>query len=480
MNITSPDDIEYNVEQAIEHIGFGRFQIQLLLICGLFAATDAMEMLLLAVLSPVLRCEFKLSQVEVACITTVVFVGMFSGSFIWGHVSDKYGRLITMFLASIWIFYFGICVAFSPSYYWVLFLRGSVGFAFGGAIQAFTLISEYLPMKYRAKVLIIYCVLGTCGSIFELGISALIIPRYGWRVLVAVSALPTCISTLCIWTLPESARYLVTIGKHNQAYNVLNYIAQKNGKTLPSRRLISTMKLEKPNVFVIFSRKFLRLNIQLWICWLYVAFSHYGLILSQSEILEFSHHLKDDVSEMTAKAVCNCNLFKTSDYVSMILSTLGEFLVIPFNLCLVDSIGRKYTIMLNFIISSICFFLIIVSKSKIMLTLVCFANRAIISTIFNCIYIYTVESQTIVGYLFKSVKKSLKDIYPTTIRSSALGICSSMARIGAIITPFVAQVLLNYSLTAAMVLYGSLSLVCAVNSLLLKSETSGQGLRQDI
>ena len=46
----------------------------------LFQATDALEMMLLAVLSPVVRCEWSLSDAEVAFVTTVrtiitVFIG---------------------------------------------------------------------------------------------------------------------------------------------------------------------------------------------------------------------------------------------------------------------------------------------------------------------------------------------------------------------------------------------------------------------
>jgi len=43
-------------------------------------------------------------------------------------------------------------------------------------------------------------------------------------------------------------------------------------------------------------------------------------------------------------------------------------------------------------------------------------------------------------YLHCAQVKCYLQVYPTTIRALGLGICSGMARIGALVTPFVAQV----------------------------------------
>uniref|UniRef100_A0A915M750 Major facilitator superfamily (MFS) profile domain-containing protein n=1 Tax=Meloidogyne javanica TaxID=6303 RepID=A0A915M750_MELJA len=56
------------------------------------------------------------------------------------------------------------------------------------------------------------------------------------------------------------------------------------------------------------------------------------------------------------------------------------------------------------------------------LTTFIFISRAFISGAFQCVYVYTPE------------------VYPTTLRALGLGASSSMARLGAIVTPFIAQV----------------------------------------
>lgn len=118
---------EVSVDDAIEQIGFGRFQIVLVAICGLIQAVDAIEMLLLAVLGPSLSCEWKLNGQEVAFITTSVFLGMLIGCPLWGMLADRKGRWAVLLLTSAFITYFGLLSAASPDYFWIVLLRGLVG-----------------------------------------------------------------------------------------------------------------------------------------------------------------------------------------------------------------------------------------------------------------------------------------------------------------------------------------------------------------
>ena len=76
--------LQFTVEEAVEAMGFGRFQMFIFVVCGLFSATDALEMLLLSVLSPELRCEWLLPEWKVAFITTVstsLFYSLFNYCF---------------------------------------------------------------------------------------------------------------------------------------------------------------------------------------------------------------------------------------------------------------------------------------------------------------------------------------------------------------------------------------------------------------
>lgn len=62
------------------------------------------------------------------------------------------------------------------------------------------------------------------------------------------------------------------------------------------------------------------------------------------------------------------------------------------------------------------------SFSSELLTVFLFGIRAFVTGVFQAVYVYTPE------------------VYPTAVRGIGMGINTSIARIGAIITPFVAQV----------------------------------------
>ena len=64
------------ISAAIDLIGFGRYQILLSLAVGFAFVADAMEMMILSILGPALRCtEWRISQYDQALLTTIVFLG---------------------------------------------------------------------------------------------------------------------------------------------------------------------------------------------------------------------------------------------------------------------------------------------------------------------------------------------------------------------------------------------------------------------
>lgn len=68
---------------------------------------DAMEMMILAFLSPSLHCEWNISTTQQALITTTVFGGVLLAGSIWGRICDKFGRKIVCFYSTIITFNLG-------------------------------------------------------------------------------------------------------------------------------------------------------------------------------------------------------------------------------------------------------------------------------------------------------------------------------------------------------------------------------------
>ena len=65
--------VTYNLEQCIDHIGFGRFQWRFAIILGFFSMTEAMEMMLLSIVGPALKCYWPdVTDFQVASLTSVL------------------------------------------------------------------------------------------------------------------------------------------------------------------------------------------------------------------------------------------------------------------------------------------------------------------------------------------------------------------------------------------------------------------------
>merc|ERR1711862_186685 len=90
---------------------------------------------------------------------------------------------------------------------------------------------------------------------------------------------------------------------------------------------------------------------------------------------------------------------------------------------------------------------------KTVTTMILFLARALGSGLFQTAYVYTPE------------------VYPTVLRSVGVGSCSGVARLGATLTPYIAQVLMKKSVHLAVAVYVAVALIAAFACVMLPFET---------
>ncbi|XP_013395159.1 synaptic vesicle 2-related protein [Lingula anatina] len=458
----------FTVEQAVDAIGFGKFQVKLFFVAGLAWVCDAMEMMLLSVLGPALRCEWNLQTWEEALITTVVFIGMSISSWMWGSMCDKYGRKTTLITSSMFVFHYGLLSTFSPSLIWIWILRGLVGFGIGGAPQAVTLYSEFLPSTFRAKGLVLFEMFWAAGTCIEVALAVIVMPTLGWRWLLGLSSVPVLIFILaCLW-LPESARYEMTNGRHDVAYAIIERIAKDNNKPMPEGKLIHAgsvnpeqVEVKRGRVQDLFTPDLRITTIILLGLWFSSSFCYYGIALLTTELFDEENPCYSSVGQKVQESGCflDCKMLSTKDYLDLLWTTVAEFPGQIITLLAIDYLGRKKTIALDFFVFSVFVLLVCTCPSRTVLIVFIFVARAFISGAFQACYVYTPE------------------VYPTTTRAIGVGVCSGMSRIGAMITPFVAQVLLRTSIYIPVSIYGGISIVTTIAALLLPIETKGREMK---
>ncbi|XP_049422893.1 putative transporter SVOPL isoform X2 [Epinephelus fuscoguttatus] len=459
-------DETFTVEEAVETIGFGRFHVLLFVIMGSSNIVEAMEIMLLAVVSPEIRCEWRLDDWQVALVSTMVFLGFMLCGVLGGYIADRYGRWKVVFGGFVWSAYFSLLTSFAPSYSWFIFLRSMVGCGVAGVSQGFVLKTEFIPAKYRASLLPLASIFWMTGSMLIILLGMLVVPSLGWRWMIRISVTPSIILIFLFKYIPESARYNVSAGNVGTAVETLQRIARMNRASLPPGRLVEPVVRERGNWRILLNSSFRRTSVLLWYSWFVASFAYYGSVLSSSELLEKNLLCMTDadrehqVKHRHEDGLCYCIPFQFSDYQTLLISSLGEVALVPLNICLLNVVGRRMSLTVVQLLAAIVFMIINICTTMFGFTVLLFLLRSLVSMNFNVVYIYTAE------------------VYPTVARSLGMGFCTSFSRIGGMIAPFIAQVLMSQSVILALTPFAVACVICSLANFLLPIETKGRALLQ--
>lgn len=498
--------LTYSVDQAIETIGIGRFQYGLLALTGLCWTAESMEMLLLSFIKAPLQCHWGINDARAAMITTAVGIGMLTGATSWGVVGDKYGRRFGFVASTIVTFVFGIISALSVNYPMLLLARGAVGFGIGGVPVSFSLLMEFLPAESRGTWGMAIATFWAIGAIFESVVAMFVVPTLGWRWLIAISSLPLLLVLLASLWLTESPRWLISKGYLDHAQAALELVAYRNRTAPPPGRLglpeRSPAEIARPEsrygqIGELLRRGARSLAVKIWLVWFVSAFIYYGQITLQPELIINENKGArctyaqrecaalsteaacgaDDIclwkpgegttglcglsdvhrEENSAASACKAQLTK-SDFMSTLWASVGELPGLFVAFAVVDVIGRRPVLGYMFGGVSIGFVLLLACIGRMAESVVFFVGRGLSSGAFQTIYIFTNE------------------VYPSVVRTTAMGMSSSMARIGLIFTPFVSQYLANINHAAAMWIYFAAATLAVLGVFLVPIETTGRPL----
>lgn len=324
-------DSPITLDAALELNSVGFYQYRLLLLCGFAFMADALEVNLLSFLSVCAAKEWNLSDAEEASITGIVFAGIICGSGFWGVLSDWYGRKRAFIFATAVITLGGILTGFATSFPLLLFFRGLVGFGVGGMNVPFDLLAELLPATQRGGFLVYIEFFWTFGSILVAGLAWACLSQDGWRTLALLTVIPVGITSLCsIVYLPESPRWLLSVGRNAEAEQIVRDAATANGITMPPFRLRSDQEHHEANVDysnIIKDPHLRKTTIPLWLVWAGFGCTYYGIILFVTRL--YSSSSDDDDSD-------TC----TFDYSSIFYNALSEIGAVAFNGFVLEHFGR--------------------------------------------------------------------------------------------------------------------------------------------
>jgi putative MFS transporter len=439
------EPVPLSVGDAIDRIGYGRFQRRLMWICGASWAADAMEVLLIGFAIPSLIAYWGLSREQGGLLASLLFAGMLVGAWFWGQFSDYTGRRFS-FMATIGVdSVFGFLSALAPSFPVLLVFRFLTGFGVGGTLPVdYAMFSEYLPSKNRGRHLVYLESFWALGTIIAAGLAWVFIPQFpdnlNWRLLLAASAVPGLIVFWIRRTMPESPRHLLIRGREQEARAVLQRVAAENGVEIEIGRLAADPVVKQAPLRTIFSRGYLSQTIMTTVTWFLLSLGYYGIFTWLPSIFRSQGFATLPVYQNT--------------FILALAQLPGYFSAA----WLVERIGRPRTLGLYLLYSAVATFVfsVVTGATDILAASVMMSFFTLGA--WGVLYAYTPE------------------LYPTSARGTGMGWAGGVARIAGVVAPVLGARLLDLDLTAALMVYAMAFAIAGGAVLLLGRETMGRQL----
>jgi MFS family permease len=176
---------------------------------ALFAAQlgwmlDAMDVLLFTFALVPIQNEFGLTKAQMGIPLAVTLFASAIGGMVFGRFADRIGRVRAMTL-SILLYSLGTAgLATSMALWQVIAWRVVVGLGMGGEWSCGSvLVAETWPAQHRAKAMGIMQSGWAIGALIAAGLSAVVLERFGWRVLFLIGALPAVFAFFIRRTVEE-------------------------------------------------------------------------------------------------------------------------------------------------------------------------------------------------------------------------------------------------------------------------------------
>lgn len=207
-------------------LGLSREQFKLVTALVFAIAIDAQKPFTFVFILPSVATDYGLPSpstpgadgMPVAVLPFSGILGTLLGSFVWGHLSDRFGRRPALLFAAVLFVGTSICGAM-PSFAWNVAMCFIMGLGAGGMLpSAYSLLAETMPTRVRGYILVLVGGLGSAlGFVLASWSAWLLMPMFGWGVMWLVGA-PTGLLLLVVGrVIPESPRYLLSRGRRREA-----------------------------------------------------------------------------------------------------------------------------------------------------------------------------------------------------------------------------------------------------------------------
>ncbi|HTH97929.1 MAG TPA: MFS transporter [Stellaceae bacterium] len=205
-----------DVERLIENKPFGRFHVQIVVLCFLMMLIDGFDISIGAFAGPGLLKQFGISHATLgAFFSAALFAGLVGTPF-FGMLADRYGRKKIITWGAIFFGIFTWASVIAANFQQMIVLRFIASMGVAGIMPiCVALASEFAPRHIRARMVTCMFVGATLGGVVSGLVSVRFTSVYGWQILFWISGVvPILLAFVLMAWLPESLHYLIRRNLH--------------------------------------------------------------------------------------------------------------------------------------------------------------------------------------------------------------------------------------------------------------------------
>jgi len=253
MSVAGPA-IQTDIPARLDRLPWSRFHALIVLALGITWVLDGLEVTIVGSLGPILQDQrtLGLSPQDVGSVASFYVIGAVVGALGFGWLTDRLGRRL-IFNVTLGIYVVGVLLsAFAWDFWSFVAFRVITGLGIGGEYAAInSAIDELIPARLRGRIDLMvngsYWLGAAAGAAASIPLLSgrMVSIDIGWRLGFGIGALMGLFILVLRRFVPESPRWLVTHGRHDEAKTTVDDIERRvveaGGGSMPEPEGVMTV-----------------------------------------------------------------------------------------------------------------------------------------------------------------------------------------------------------------------------------------------
>jgi MFS transporter, AAHS family, 4-hydroxybenzoate transporter len=400
---------KYSISEVIDSFGINKFTWFIFSFLGFAMIFDGYSYMIVSYSMSKIQAEWGLSKLLTGSLTSFSLIGIVIGAVISGIISDKIGRKKTLSISIAVYSLLTIPIFFVHSFSLFAAFSIAAGLGLGACIPTVTtLFSEMTPTKHRSIFITFGMAWMIVGWVVAGLVAQAVIPVLGWRYLFLFAGIPFIYAIIFYIIMPESIYWLVGKGRNKEAVKTIKRFEKfafgkerhwnPGGIIMPPKSIVTGPK-------ALFTKKYRMVTIGIWIAYFTGTFIIYGINGWLPKIMAEKGFVYIAIASNGAAVIANI--------------TTGW---------LAERIGRKKNLILSYLLSGVA---------------VLFLALSFRSDSFGTLLAAAIFMGFAMNYSITSVQPLMAESYPTEFRNTGVAWGQAFGRIGAIIAPVMAGLIMS-------------------------------------